>query len=179
VLDVRQYHPFYCEENAYHLCRDPALADREPAALFIRGSDGACLMWHQRVADALDDPVQWDYHVVVLTRGPWQIWDPDSALGCPVPAAGYLRASFRPGLAVPPGLRPRFRLVSAAELARSFASDRSHMRGPDGEFTRPPPPWPPIGPAGASTLARYLAHGDPIAGEELDLRALLRRVTDP
>lgn len=173
-----QYHPYYCEENAYHMCAHPALAGREPAALFIRGSDGPCAMWHQRVAEAPGEPVYWDYHVVVLTRGPWQIWDPDSTLGCPQPAAEYLKASFRPELKLPPELRPRFRLVDAAELQRTFASDRAHMRGPDGTFTEPPPAWPPIGAPNTSTLARYLALGDPIAGEELGLLALFRRVTD-
>jgi hypothetical protein len=175
---VSKYHPFYCEENAYHLCVHPALAPREPAALFIRGSDGPCVMWHQKIADEPGEPVLWDYHVVVVTRAPWQIWDPDSTLGCPAPAAEYLRASFRPDLELPPELRPRFRLVDAADLARTFASDRSHMLAADGSYTQPPPPWPPIGAPGSSTLSRYLAVGDPIAGEELGLLALYRRVTD-
>jgi len=171
------HHPFYCEENAYHLCMHPALAQREPAALFIRGQGEVCVMWHQRAAEAPGEPVFWDYHVVVLVKRPWEIWDLDSTLGCPVAAGRYLRRSFRPELALPPELAPRLRLVDAATLAASFASDRSHMRAADGTFREPPPPWPAIG-AGPSTLARFLAHGDPIAGEELGLPELLRRVID-
>ena len=171
------YHPFYCEENAYHLCMHDSLAQREPAALFIRGVGEACVMWHQRAAEAPGEPVFWDYHVVVLARRPWEIWDLDTTLGCPMPARTYLRRSFRPELDLPPELRPRFRVVDAAALARTFVSDRSHMRGPDGAYRESPPPWPAIG-TGASTLARFLAHDDAIAGEQLGLPALLRRVVD-
>ena len=170
------YHPFYCEENAYHLCTRPDLAQRDPAAMFIRGRGDACVIWHQRAAEAPGEPVFWDYHVVVLAQRPWEIWDLDTTLGCPAPAAKYLRSSFRPEVARPPELEPRFRVVGAAELRATFASDRSHMRGPDGGYREPPPPWAPIG--SGSTLARFLAHDDAIAGEELGLSALLRRVID-
>lgn len=174
------YQPFYCEENVIHLCAHPRLAGREPAAVFIRGAAGECVMWHQRAAAGPGEPVLWDYHVVLLARGPWEVWDLDSTLGCPVPAQDYLRRSFRPELALPPRHAPRLRVVPAPELAARFASDRSHMRGPNGEYSQPPPPWPAIGPAGApSTLARFLALGDPIAGEEMDLPALLERVRGP
>jgi len=151
------------------------LAHREPAALFIRGRDEVCVMWHQRAAEAPGEPVFWDYHVVVLVKRPWEIYDLDTTLGCPVAAKTYLRRSFRPELALPPELGPRFRLVDAASLASTFVSDRSHMRGPDGTYREPQPPWPAIG-SGSSTLARFLAHDDAIAGEELGLPALLRRV---
>ncbi len=173
------YQPYYCEENAYHLARHPALAGRDPAVIFIRAA-AECVMWHQRAARAAHEPVLWDYHAVVLARRPWEIWDLDSTLGCPVPALVYLQRSFRPELRLRPRHAPRLRVVPAAELAATFASDRSHMRTPDGSFTQPPPAWPPIGPPGvASSLERYLAYGDPIAGEELDLAGLLARVREP
>ena len=157
-----RYQPYYCEENAYHLCTDPQrpeLQGRSPAAVFIRGLGDHCVMWQQG-AVAPGEPVFWDYHVVVLAQGPWQIWDLDTRLGCPVPATTYLRRSFRPELTLPPELTPRFRLVDAAELARTFASDRSHMRDPDGRFSQPPPPWPAIGAGKPSTLARFLELAD-------------------
>ena len=169
------YQPFYCEENVFQLCAHPALRGRSPAALFIRGLGPTCVIWHQR-ATAPDDPTFWDYHVVLLARDPWEIWDLDTRLGCPVAATTYLRRSFRPELALRAEFTPRFRLVEATALARTFASDRSHMRGPDGLYREPPPPWPPIGGEGApSTLARFLDLRDPIAGELLDLPALLTR----
>ena len=176
----RRYQPFYCEENVYHLCHDPDLADRDPAALFIAGGAEGCLMWHQRSAQRRGEPVLWDYHVVLLARDPWEVWDLDTTLPCPVAAASYLLRSFRPRLAVPEKFVPHFRRVGVAELAATFVSDRSHMRRPDGQWNEPPPPWPPIGGAGVpDNLARYLDRNDPIAGERLDLPTLLARVQSP
>lgn len=161
----------------YHLCHAPDLAQREPAALFIVGGAEGCLMWHQRSAPTTGDPVLWDYHVVLLVSGPWEVWDLDTTLGLPVSAASYLLRSFRPGLAIPAKYAPRFRLVGKAELGATFASDRSHMRRADGQWNEPPPPWPLIGREGvADSLTRYLDMDDAIAGERLDLRALLERV---
>lgn len=169
-----RYQAYYCEENAALLCRHPALAGRDPAAVFVRGAGGPCVVWDQRIAAEEQAPVCWDYHVVVLVRDPWEVWDLDTTLGCPAPAEVYVRRSFRPEVRLPAELRPRFRVVPAEALARTFASDRSHMRGPDGAYTQPPPPWAPLGEG--STLARLLAVGDPIAGEELTLAELLARV---
>lgn len=168
------YQPFYCEENVFHLGARPELADRSPAAVFIRGAGEHCVLWGQRLAQKPGEPVVWDYHVVLLVRDPWQILDLDTTLPCPCDAATYLRRSFRPELLLRAEFVPWFRVVGAAELARTFASDRSHMRAPDGRWQAPPPPWPAIGEG--STLARYLDRKDAIAGEILDLPGLLARV---
>src|SRR5205085_7480085 len=105
---------------------------------------------HQKAARGPGAPIFWDYHVFLLAEAPWEVWDPDTTLGFPVPAAEYFERSFRPDLARPAELAPQLRVVEAEELARVFASDRGHMRGPDGRFSRPPPSWPPIGPHGAA-----------------------------
>ena len=175
----RRYQPVYCEENVSQLCHDPDLVDRA-AALFLAGGADGCLMWHQRSAPHRGETVLWDYHVVLLASGPWEVWDLDTTRPFPVGAASYLLRSFRPQLAVPAKFAPRFRLVGVAELAATFASDRSHMRAPDGQWSMPPPPWPPIGREGVpKSLARYLDMDDPIAGERLDLPKLLARVQSP
>jgi protein N-terminal glutamine amidohydrolase len=172
-----RHHPFYCEENVFHLCREPHFAGRSPAAVFVTGEAGFCLMWHQRQAKRPGQPITWDYHVFLLARAPWEVWDLDSDLGAPIPASTYLRESFRPELPLPAQFSPRFRLVGRQELETTFASDRSHMRTASGRFQKPPPPWPPIGGEGAtSSLARFLDMEDPIAGEILGLAALLGRV---
>jgi hypothetical protein len=132
-------------------------------------------MWNQRAAGRPGRAMVWDYHVVVLARDPWEIWDLDTFLGCPVPAADYLRGSFHP--AVPPEYHPRFRLVDAEPFAASFASDRSHMRRRDGRYKKPPPPWPPIGaPERESNLMRFVDVEAPFLGEVLDLDELLARI---
>ncbi len=141
-----RYQPFYCEENIYHLCQSPHFTARSPSALFVSGLGGECVMWHQKQARRPGAPLSWDYHVLLLVRDPWEIWDFDTTLGFPVPAAMYLRRSFRPEIEIPVELTPWFRCVDAAELASTFASDRSHMRDRGGVFQRPPPPWAAIGP---------------------------------
>ena len=172
-----RYQPFYCEENIFHLSQDPHFAARAPSALFVSGVGGECVMWHQKQARRPGAPLSWDYHVFLLVRDPWEIWDFDTTLGFPVPASAYLRRSFRPEIALPEELTPWFRRVGAAALAATFASDRSHMRGRGGEFQKAPPPWSTIGPEGvASNLGRFLTMEDAIAGEVIGLPALLARI---
>jgi hypothetical protein len=172
------YQAFYCEENVFHLSRDPRFAARSPSAVFVTGAGGECVMWHQKAARRPGAPLSWDYHVFLIVRDPWEIWDLDTVLGLPVPAATYLRLSFRPEVELPEELSPVFRVVGSGELLETFSSDRSHMRGPDGRYQKPPPPWPPIGPSGApSRLDRYLDMSDGVAGEVMNLEALLVRVS--
>ncbi len=176
-LSTLRYQPFYCEENIFHLCQNPRFAARTPAALFVSGASGECVMWQQKQARRPGAAMAWDYHVILLVRDPWEIWDFDTTLGFPVPAATYLRRSFRPEVELPDELIPRFRVVDAKELVATFASDRAHMRGRDGEFRKDPPPWPAIGAEGVtSNLGRFVAMEDRIAGEVVSLATLLARV---
>jgi hypothetical protein len=171
-----RYQPFYCEENVFHLAREPVLAGRRRAVVFISNPERACAVWHQRAALRSTWPILWDYHVVLLVDAPWEVWDLDTLLGLPVPAADYLRGSFRPIL---PQHRPRFRVVDAELFVETFASDRSHMRSPGGRYKQQPPPWPPIGTLGAtSNLMRFVDVTSPFLGEVIDLRELFERIAD-
>jgi protein N-terminal glutamine amidohydrolase len=173
--DPSLYQPFYCEENVFHLCREARFGGRRREVVFISNRDRTCVMWHQRAGGGPGAHVFWDYHVVLLARAPWEIWDLDTTLGLPVPAAHYLARSFRDGL--PPGLMPRFRLIDAELFATTFSSDRAHMRRPGGSYRKPPPPWPPIGPPGAApNLMRFVDVEQPFAGEIVDLSTLRARV---
>jgi hypothetical protein len=165
--------PFFCEENAYRLARAlvPEQVARAPALLFITNDARAVGMAGQRAGASPSGFVVWDYHVVVCsgTGAGARIWDLDSRLPFPCPAAAYLAASFP---SVPARHAPRFRLVDAdGQLA--LCSDRRHMRDDDGGWLHPPPPWAPIG--DGHTLDRFLDLADPIAGEVLDLDALRER----
>jgi protein N-terminal glutamine amidohydrolase len=141
------YAPFYCEENILRLCR--RFDFRSPGALVAVVSNPArrVCMRKQRSGAPPEGSLCWDYHVIALRRGfsSWEVWDFESQLGLPVPAAGYLAASFE---AFAPEA-PFFRLLDAEAYARELRSDRSHMRRPDGSWTATPPSWPaPDGPGG-------------------------------
>ncbi len=169
-----RYQPFFCEENAWWLCQHPALGAADREVVFITNPDRQCVLLHQRAVPP-GEPVTWDYHVVVVAEQ--SVWDLDSRLGMPVAVLDYLDATF-PGW--PPHLShlaPQFRVVEAAELLRSFRTDRGHMRRPDGTWLQAPPSWEPPGAAlaGPANQLRFVDLTDDIAGEVMDLTAFRRR----
>ena len=139
------YCPFYCEENAWQLCRSAQLVDVERAVLFIRNAERACPLFAQRAGRPADGLVIWDYHVVVVAQAPksgeWQIWDPDTLLAVPCSADEYLKRTFADVGRLPGRYHPRLRWVDGATFSRRFSSDRRHMRLSDGSFSQPPPQW--------------------------------------
>ncbi|NBC48561.1 MAG: hypothetical protein GVY22_11320 [Gammaproteobacteria bacterium] len=138
-----RYHPFYCEENIWWLCAEPALGPGPHRVVFIAAPHGACPIAAQRAGGA-DGLVCWDYHCICLD-GSGRIWDLDSRLPLALAAGDWLAASFPFADQLGAGSRPRFRVIDAQAYRRDFASDRSHMRTADGGWLHPPPPWPPIG----------------------------------
>lgn len=167
-----RYQPFYCEENAWWLCADPRLSAWPAYALFVVNAFGHCPFAGQRAAPP-DRLIWWDYHVVVLDAAN-RIWDLDTRLGLPTPARDWLTGSFPFLDRLPAELMPRFRLIPCADFRRDFASDRGHMREPDGGWHHPPPPWPSIG--DGMNLHRYCSPTNPKPGELLDLAALRQRL---
>jgi len=167
--------PFYCEENVWHLCQHPLLQGRPKKAVFISNPLKVCPMWSQRAGRGR--PIVWDYHVIVLAEAPFEVWDVDTTLGLPLPAAEYLAKSFHEN--VPKPYQPRFRLVPAEVYVDVFCSDRAHMRKRDGSFTRPAPVWPTITPKGQTpNLMRFVDMEQTFLGEVVDLPELKRRMTE-
>ena len=153
-----RYQAYYCEENAWWLARAPELADVTRWVVFVTNRERQCPIWHQR-AGGPDDPVIWDYHVVVIASGKagLQVYDLDTTLGFPVDLSVYLDRAFPDVSAWGPRYQPQFRVVRSEELLARFASDRRHMRDKTGGWQAPPPPWPPIQGAGAPhDLDRWL-----------------------
>lgn len=166
-----RYCPCFCEENIWHLCTDPAVSrDGRPISVeerhvvFISNARRSVWMRQQRAGGT--EPVVWDYHVVLLAGG--LVWDPDTLLGFPVALERWLRDSFTPS----PDLAPRFRVIGAPTYLDRFASDRSHMIGPDGTPLKPLPPWPPIGEG--MNLFRFVDMETPFVGQLLDLESFRR-----
>jgi len=163
-----RYCAYFCEENVWHLCSDRSATDvavEERKVVFISNGRGQVVLHHQRAGAG--GPVVWDYHVVLLAGG--KIWDLDTTLGFGVEVERWVRESFFP---IDPDRAPRFRVVDAPTFLKTFASDRSHMKGPDGRPLKPPPPWPPIGQG--MTLMRFVDVETPFVGECVDLDAFLR-----
>ena len=135
----------FCEENIWHLAQEPVFAESERVVAIISNAEAACLFWDQRLCEAPDYPVWWDYHVILfVSDGGWRVYDLDTALPFPADASTYLRQTFRFQERMPEVIRPRFLLLEGDAYVRSFSSDRSHMRDGDGAWYAPPPDWPPI-----------------------------------
>jgi len=162
-----RYQPFYCEENAWWLCAEPALGPGARYVVFLLSRAGRCPLLHQRAAPP-GRLIAWDYHVVVVD-GQGRVWDQDSRLPLPSPGLDWLDRSFALAGQLPALYAPRLRVIPADEYRAGFASDRRHMRERRGRFLRPPPPWPPIGEG--MTLYAYLDPADPHPGRLLDLSA--------
>lgn len=167
------HQPFYCEENVLRLAERRDVAS--DAVLVISNAAGAVLMWEQRAARG-GGPIPWDYHVVLVARGPEPlVYDLDTTLAFPEPLASYLSRSFRP---VPARFRPRFRVVPAPAFRATLASDRSHMRSPGGAWLKPPPPWP--APGAGTNLLRFVDLDDrTVPGDACDLAGLPGRLVRP
>lgn len=164
--DRHLHHPFFCEENVWHLLRATPTA---AWAVFIRAPHGPVWMTMQRPA-APSDVIGWDYHVIALVEGtPARVADLDSHLPFPCPLDRYLQESF-PSVAPPEG-RPRFRVVSSEAYRAGLRTDRRHMKDAEGRWVHPPPPWPPLTP-GEHDLEAWLS---PDAAEWVDAATLLAR----
>ncbi len=169
--DVRaraDWQPYFCEENVARLLAGGALP--EPgAAVFVTNHAQQVAMWGQRAAT--EDPILWDYHVVVLLPRARLVLDLDDRERFAWPVDAWLAHAFR---ATAQALRPHFRIVPQAAFAATFSSDRSHMRDERGRHRQPFPPWPaPFRPLLGHTLPRFLDLHDGIAGIVTDADGLL------
>lgn len=152
------YAPYYCEENVARLLARLAPTSCRAWALIVSNAAKAVAMLGQRAGRSPEGFVLWDYHVVALLRddaaSPCFVADFDSRLAFPSPGLAWLEASFPPRAEA--RMRPLFRLIPAALYLEVLASDRSHMRRPDGSWAAPPPPWPPFGEGRRSNLFELL-----------------------
>ncbi|KAI8989463.1 N-terminal glutamine amidase-domain-containing protein [Pilobolus umbonatus] len=143
------YTSHYCEENIYMLCKTinekyPELID-DCTVIFISNEERKIPMWMQKAAGPVD-PVVWDYHVILLYENEAcpLILDVDTLLPFPCPADIYTVETLKPQLVLQKQYERYFRLIPATMYLREFASDRSHMLNEMGEYSAPPPIYPPI-----------------------------------
>ncbi|KAJ6747475.1 hypothetical protein OIU74_029855 [Salix koriyanagi] len=156
TLEVSQFThtPLYCEENVYFLlkklCKD-GVADADGSDLFvvfISNDMKQIPLWHQKASTRADGIILWDYHAICIQRkregGSHLVWDLDSSLPFPSPLASYVSETIRPSFQLFSEYRRSFRIVHAPIFLRFFASDRRHMKDPDGNWTAQPPAYEPI-----------------------------------
>ena len=176
---THEYWPYYCEENIWHLCEDPQAQGDETLVALISNASRQVAVWYQRAAPATEEPVLWDYHVILLCRkeGTWQVWDLDTVLGLPFDARHWMMASFTGTHQIPLSYAPQFRVLPADVYRRELATDRRHMRRPDGAWASPPPPWPTI--SEGSNLMQWTDMDAEGPGEVLDFEGMWRRLGEP
>jgi protein N-terminal glutamine amidohydrolase len=140
-----KYHPFFCEENIWHLCAED-LDMEDPTVIIISNATRTVAVAEQRPGGE-HGTVMWDYHVVLAgtRKDVWHVWDLDTKLPFPSAASEWLFQSFERFMDLPPELAPHFRVMPATVYREHLASDRSHMRDETGEWRSPPPPWDPPG----------------------------------
>lgn len=114
-------------------------------AVFISNANMSVVLYSQKLAKAPEEPVVWDYHVVLLELRSEDhkayIWDFDTTLPFVTPLAAYVRATFPGQSALKEQYRSLFRIVRADHFAAYFASDRSHMRDDKGDWQATPPAY--------------------------------------
>jgi len=164
-----KYQANYCEENIWHLSNEPELEKLEKFAVVISNPAKCFAMWDQKLA-AAGEPVMWDYHVILVTRGEkLEIWDLDTNLGYPVPAQEWVQKSFQASATMPEAFHPMFRVVDAKTFREDFSSDRSHMLEGENTYREPVPSWPIIGDGKPGNLHRFINMSFPFVGEVFDL----------
>ncbi|XP_062231282.1 protein N-terminal glutamine amidohydrolase-like [Phragmites australis] len=148
--------PCYCEENVYLLCKELIrIGDADPAGadlyvVFISNEEKKVPLWHQKASNFDDGFICWDYHVICIQsrRSKGEVfdlvWDLDSDLPFPCPFLQYVSNAIRP-LSFGDSIYQRlFRVIHTPVFLRSFASDRSHMKDPMGNWIQLPPTYEPI-----------------------------------
>jgi hypothetical protein len=170
---VHRYAPYYCEENVWWLAQEPGFAGLRAEVAFVTNERRTVRMRAQRASGTGADVV-WDYHVVlaVWRDASVEVWDLDCTRGMPISATEWIDASF--DVAPPRTLAPHFRVLGVNPFVDHFASDRRHMRRPDGGWYVEPPPWEVIG-GGAHHLERFVDLRDRALGEIVDLAQLRSR----
>lgn len=179
------YTSCYCEENVWKLCeqiRDEKEQNLdEYYAVFISNEKRQVPLWMQKSAKDPLAPVVWDYHVLLLRRvgDKGFIYDLDSILPFPCPFEQYVHQAIQNDRQLKKHFHRKFRVIPAESFLRTFASDRSHMKKPNGEWIKTPPPYSPIRTAESTmNLQEFIdmtaAEGE---GQVMDYKSFIRNYT--
>ncbi|CAB3364355.1 protein N-terminal glutamine amidohydrolase [Cloeon dipterum] len=145
---VCPYASCYCEENVWQLCQ--LVRQQHPSELsrchvvFVSNEARMVPLWRQKAGREEEKLVFWDYHVILLYQPDERcvVYDLDSQLPFPTYFHKYVTETFRTDQILKPAYYRYFRVLPASVYLQTFSSDRSHMRRPDGSWSKPPPSWP-------------------------------------
>lgn len=148
---LQRYQPYFCEENVLQLLKSVQLLEYERRVVFISNANKTVAMWGQRAgrAENPENPVIWDYHVVLLLVKEGLILDLDNREKFIWSIREWLSHSFRNDISE--RFLPMFRVIPSIDFEANFSSDRSHMLNPEtGKPLQCFPPWdapfdPPLG----------------------------------
>ena len=139
----------FCEENIWCLCRDlvkQGVPISRLHTLFLSSRSRQTPILQQRSSPSPDQPVWWDYHVVLLVTADSGslVLDFDTCLEFPVSGKTYFQKSFYPQKALQRRHQVYLRKIKGEEFLKRFTSDRSHMIDDHGQPLAPFPDYPPI-----------------------------------
>ena len=164
------YQAFYCEENVWRLLARQMFPAAKAWAVIVSSQSRRFVARRQKAGRPVDGLVCWDYHVFAVVDdqvGTRLALDLDSDLPFPCPLLRYLEESFLSmGRA---SQQPRFLVIAAMDYLTGLASDRSHMRRPDGSYIAPPPPWPAPRGEGTNTFMSWIEMSSGCPGTRYDL----------
>uniref|UniRef100_A0ABD2WRS9 Protein N-terminal glutamine amidohydrolase n=1 Tax=Trichogramma kaykai TaxID=54128 RepID=A0ABD2WRS9_9HYME len=144
------YTSCFCEENVWKLCQEVATKHGSELqhcyVAFISNPGRSVPLWRQRAGKDEDKIVIWDYHVILIYSPDERavVYDLDSELPFPTHFWKYATETFRRDEALPTEWHRMFRLVTASDYLKHFASDRQHMKRKDGTWIKNPPDYSPI-----------------------------------
>jgi hypothetical protein len=175
------YQPYFCEENVLQLLQSSHLPESR-CAMFISNANKTVAMWGQKASRNKNEPVVWDYHVVLLLPKDGLVLDLDNREKLVWPLREWLEYSFRKDL-TPEHLVPMFRIISKKEFETKFSSDRSHMLNPEsGLPLKPFPKWEaPFNSTLGMNLMRWVDVSDTIGGtvvDQIGLEQLCNQIVD-
>ena len=174
------YQPFFCEENIWRLNRHPILVNSPREVVFIASAAGATPLFGMRASPNVNEPIFWDYHVILLEHGTphKRVWDLDSVHGTPLDALQWFQHSMPDCRQLPEPYHPMFRLIDGEAYEADFSTDRSHMLDASGNYLHPPPPWhAPYRPDVGMVLDRYRSLDEASLGRLLGLEDFFRHIS--
>lgn len=171
----------HSEENVWKLCEQIKNEKKEILnehfAVFVSNEKRQVPLWMQKSAKDPLAPVVWDYHVILLRQveGRCLVYDLDSILPFPCPFEQYSQQAVQNDKQLKKKFHRKFRVVPAEVFLRTFASDRSHMKTPNGEWIKAPPPYSPIRTSESTmNLEEFIDMTEEGEGEVMDYKAFVR-----